>query len=204
MSVAPERIVRFNAGPLPVAGDLWIPEGAGALVVLADGTAGSRFHPRHRHVARLLNKRRIATLLADLTAVDDFVAATDWILQEPDTRTLALGYQGFGRGAGAALAAAALRAKAVGATVSAGGRLDAAADALADVLPPTLFIVGGNDAEGIRVAQAAVEVMPGTKQVLVIPGASALFEGKALDEMAGHARDWFLRHLVPAALSSAA
>jgi dienelactone hydrolase len=210
MSLVPERVVRFNAGSVPMAGDLWIPEGAQGLVVFADARPNGRFDPHDRHVARLLNKHKIATLLLDLVIAEEerpdsgvlverLAGATDWLAEQHDTKFLRLGHFGVGSGAGAALAAAALRARSVGAVVSASGRFDPAADALADVLAPTLLIVGANDPL-VSKNKAAFALLGGEKQLVVVPGAAAnLFDQpKALDQVATLARDWFLRYLVPA------
>jgi dienelactone hydrolase len=218
MSVVPERVVRFTAGSVPMAGDLWIPEGAQGLVVFADGRPNGRLDPHDRLLARLLNKHRIGTLLLDLlipeeqegdflgspprlgigVLVERLVGATDWLTKQPDTGLLRLGYFGAGSGAGAALAAAALRARSIAAVVSASGRPELGADALTDVLAPTLLVVGANDPHLAR-NKAAFALLGGEKQLVVVPGAANLLDDpRGLDRIATLARDWFLRYLVPA------
>jgi pimeloyl-ACP methyl ester carboxylesterase len=220
MSVDLERAVRIDTGGVALEGDLVIPEGALALVVFAHGSGSSRFSPRNRYVARLLNKRRLATLLVDLLTpaeeeqdalsgrlrfdinllADRLVGATDWASREPATQRLPLGYFGASTGAAAALVAAALRADRVGAVVSRGGRPDLADVALRDVRAPTLLIVGGNDPEVLELNRMALKLMSCVRQLAIVPGASHLFEEPgALDEVARLARDWFLRHLAHAA-----
>lgn len=71
--------------------------------------------------------------------------ATDWILEQAETRGLSIGYFGSSTGAAAALAAAAQRPDVIDAVVSRGGRPDLARQALRHVEAPTLLIVGGND-----------------------------------------------------------
>ena len=220
MSVDLERAVRIGIGGIALEGDLLIPEGALALVLFAHGSGSTRFSPRNRYVARLLNKRRLATLLVDLLTpaeeeqdaltgrlrfdinllADRLVGVTDWAGEEPDTRQLSLGYFGASTGAAAALVAAALRADRVGAVVSRGGRPDLADVALRDVRAPTLLIVGGNDPEVLELNRMALKMMSCVRELAIVPGASHLFEEPgALDEVARLARDWFLRHLVSAA-----
>jgi pimeloyl-ACP methyl ester carboxylesterase len=220
MSVDLERAVRIDTAGVALEGDLVIPEGALALVVFAHGSGSSRFSPRNRYVARLLNKRRLATLLVDLLTpaeeeqdalsgrlrfdinllADRLVGATDWASREPATQRLPLGYFGASTGAAAALVAAALRAERVGAVVSRGGRPDLADVALRDVRAPTLLIVGGNDPEVLELNRMALKLMSCVRQLAIVPGASHLFEEPgALDEVARLARDWFLRHLAHAA-----
>jgi putative phosphoribosyl transferase len=223
MSVDLERAVRIDTGGVALEGDLVIPEGAFALVLFAHGSGSSRFSPRNRHVARLLNKRRLATLLVDLLTAEEeerdatpgprygglrfdidllsdrLMGATDWAAREPATQRLPLGYFGASTGAAAALVAAALRADRVGAVVSRGGRPDLADVALRDVRAPTLLIVGGNDPQVLELNRMALKLMGCVRQLEIVPGASHLFEEPgALDEVARLARDWFLRHLAHA------
>jgi putative phosphoribosyl transferase len=83
--------------------------------------------------------------------------------------------------------------------VSRGGRPDLAGPALPFVRAPTLLIVGGNDFPVIEMNRAAFEQLRCEKQLVIVPGATHLFEEPgALDEVARLAREWFERHLVAA------
>jgi putative phosphoribosyl transferase len=127
------------------------------------------------------------------------VGATDWLTHQPDTRHLRIGYFGASTGAAAALVAAAERPDVVGAVVSRGGRPDLAGPALPRLRAPTLLIVGGNDVPVIELNRAAFEQLRSEKQLVIIPGATHLFEEPgALDQVARLAREWFERYLVPA------
>jgi putative phosphoribosyl transferase len=209
-----ERLVRVAAGPVMLEGDLSVPEGARGIVLFAHGSGSSRFSPRNRHVALLLNQAKLATLLLDLLTseeeavdlrtaqlrfdigllADRLVGVTDWLTQTPETRQLRIGYFGASTGAGAALVAAAQRPEAVGAVVSRGGRPDLAESALSRVRAPTLLIVGGNDVEVIALNRAALAQLSCEKQLVIVFGATHLFEEPgALDQVALLARDWFAR-----------
>ena len=84
----------------------------------------------------------------------------------------------------------------MGAIVSRGGRPDLAGPALAHVRAPTLLIVGGNDVQVIELNRAAFAQLNCEKQLVIIPGATHLFEEPgALDAVARLARDWFERYL---------
>jgi pimeloyl-ACP methyl ester carboxylesterase len=108
-----------------------------------------------------------------------------------------VGCFGASTGAAAALIAAAERPDRVRAVVSRGGRPDLAGDALRRVTAPTLLIVGGNDAEVLRLNRQALKTLPGEARLEVVPGATHLFEEPgALARVAALARDWFVRHLV--------
>ena len=211
-----EQLVRISAGPVTLEGNLNLPEGAGGIVLFAHGSGSSRHSPRNRYVAQLLNDAKLATLLADLLTPDEeaidmrtahlrfdigllagrLVAITDWLTEDPRTRELPVGYFGASTGAAAALVAAAERAEVVRAIVSRGGRPDLAGAALARVRAPTLLIVGGNDFQVIELNRAALAQLRVEKQLVIIPGATHLFEEPgALDAVARLARDWLERYL---------
>ena len=169
------ELVRIQAGAVTLEGDLQIPDQATGLVVFAHGSGSSRHSPRNRHVARMLNRANLATLLVDLLTPEEealdvrtahlrfdiglltgrLIGATDWLTQHPDTRHLRVGYFGASTGAGAALVAAAERSDVAGAVVSRGGRPDLAGPALARVRAPTLLIVGGYDLQVIQLNSVA-------------------------------------------------
>lgn len=214
-----ERLVRVAMGPVTLEGNLSLPEGAGGVVLFAHGSGSSRHSPRNRHVARLLNEAKLATLLVDLLTADEeaidlrtghlrfdigllaerLVGTTDWLTQHPDTRHLRVGYFGASTGASAALVAEVERPHVVDAVVSRGGRPDLAGPALAHVRAPTLLIVGGNDHAVIALNREALAQLRCEKRLVIVPGATHLFEEPgALDEVARLAREWFERHLMPA------
>jgi len=213
--VGVEREVRLPVEGVSLAGELAIPAPARAVVLFAHGSGSSRHSPRNRYVARVLRESGLATLLMDLlTAREEaedavtgrlrfdigllarrLVAATDWLHQEPATARLPVGYFGASTGAGAALAAAAERPE-VFAIVSRGGRPDMAGPALGQVKAPTLLIVGGADATVIEVNRWAAAQMHAECRVVIVPGATHLFEEPgALERVAELAARWFEDHL---------
>jgi dienelactone hydrolase len=216
---ADERLVRVAAGSASLEGNLVVPDGAGGLVLFAHGSGSSRHSSRNRFVAQELNRAGLATLLIDLLTVEEeavdmrtghlrfdivllaerLVGATDWLLQNADTRRLSIGYFGASTGAAAALVAGALRADIIRAIVSRGGRPDLAGSDLPQVRAPTLLIVGGDDHAVIRLNRAAYDQLRCEKQLVIVPGATHLFEEPGtLEEVARLARDWFTHHLAGA------
>jgi putative phosphoribosyl transferase len=219
-----EQLVRIPAGTVTLAGSLTLPEQAQAIVLFAHGSGSSRLSPRNRYVARLLNEAKLATLLVDLLTLHEevidartaqlrfdidllaerLVDATDWLMEFPDTKGLRIGYFGASTGAAAALAAAAIRPDVVNAVVSRGGRPDLAGAALTRVKAPTLLIVGENDGQVIELNRAALAELRCEKQLVIVPGATHLFEEPgALDVVAQLARDWFEQHLIAVAPATA-
>ena len=198
--------------PLRLTGDLWIPAGAGALVVFAHGSGSSRLSPRNTAVAAALNERGIATLLFDLLTHDEELDRTNvfdipllaerlidvvgWIDTQTELANLRLGLFGASTGAAAALVAAAKLGARVGAVVSRGGRPDLADMALYEVTAPTLLIVGGRDAGVIELNEQAYARLRSPKSLEIVPGATHLFpEPGAMEAVITLAGHWFKTYL---------
>jgi putative phosphoribosyl transferase len=206
--------VEIPSGPRRLGGILRLPPGAQGVVAFAHGSGSGRFSPRNQFVARALEEGGLATLLLDLLEEEEaedrekvfdiellaerLQSAADWLGRQPETSALRLGYFGASTGAGAALVAAARNPAAIGAVVSRGGRPDLARDRLSAVRAPTLLIVGGNDDVVIKLNEQALRLLRCPKELVVVPGATHLFEEPgALEEVACLARGWFVRYLVP-------
>lgn len=192
---------------------LGLPAGpAAGLVIFAHGSGSGRLSPRNRHVAEGLRAAGLATLLLDLlTEAEErdranvfdiallagrLLSATDWAAGQEALARLPVGYFGASTGAGAALVAAAEAGAAVGAVVSRGGRPDLAGAALERVVAPTLLIVGGEDPVVADLNRAALARLPGRKSLVIVPGATHLFEEPGtLDQVVALARAWFLDFL---------
>jgi len=120
------------------------------------------------------------------------LATARWAGEEALPRSAPLGYFGASAGAAAALSAAAQAPALVAAVVSRGGRPDLADRWLPRVTVPTLFIVGENDRDVLHLNEQAAAHMEAPRSLLVIPGASHLFEEPGtLREVARLAVTWF-------------
>ncbi len=214
-----EHEVAINFDNITLQGTLGIPKNATGIVLFAHGSGSSRRSPRNRYVAQVLQSQGIATLLFDLLTSEEealdlrtsklrfdigllsrrLIGATKWVTQQPTTRTLPIGYFGASTGAAAALVAAAKLPGLIAAVVSRGGRPDLAAEALDVVRAPVLLIVGGNDEIVITLnRQAHARLRCRLKQLVIIPGATHLFEEPGtLEQAASTAADWFVHHLTP-------
>ncbi len=206
--------VIIPVGSVNLEGHLVIPDHTDRMVIFAHGAGSSRFSPRNRYVANILNEQGMATLLVDLlTPKEDLAhvarfditlliqrlsAVTRWVLEQPVFRNFQLGYFGASTGAASALGAASLLPGQIRAVVSRGGRPDLAFRALPVVKAPVLLIVGSLDDEVLELNKTALDqlsVCP-AKEMVVVEGASHLFEepGK-LQEVAELAAGWFNRYL---------
>jgi putative phosphoribosyl transferase len=208
--------VSIDADKVTLEGTLALPKATGAIVLFAHGSGSSRHSRRNRYVAQVLQSHGIGTLLFDLLtgeeeSIDQFsgelrfniaflanrlVDATRWLKQRTDMAEVKLGYFGASTGAAAALVAAAELPDDIGAVVSRGGRPDLAGDALNSVRAPTLLIVGGDDEPVIGMNQEAMANLRCDKELVIVPGATHLFEEPGtLEEVARLAAQWFRHHL---------
>ena len=212
-----ERGIQLDVDGVQLEGTLALPDQVRGIVIFAHGSGSSRNSPRNRLVARLLQEQGMGTLLFDLlTAREEsvdrrtgelrfkipflarrLVGATELVMRNKKTRDLKIGYFGASTGAAAALLAGAELPDRVSAIVSRGGRPDLAGAALRSVTAPTLLIVGGNDTPVIAMnRQALAQLKSPEKKLVLVPGASHLFEEPgALEDVASLASEWFERYL---------
>ena len=206
-----ERSVHISAEGVRLEGNWVIPENALGLVLFAHGSGSSRLSPRNNYVAQVLRDGGIATLLFDLLTEEEdrvyatrfdigllserLALATRWTQRQPEAAGLPLGYFGASTGAAAALRAAAQFGDAIAAVVSRGGRPDLTGPAISRVTAPTLLIVGGLDDVVIGMNETAYAELRAEKQMVIVPGATHLFEEPGtLEEAASLALAWFQRH----------
>jgi putative phosphoribosyl transferase len=209
------REVSISAGGVFLKGNLVMPGAVRGVVLFAHGSGSSRHSPRNQFVARRLQDAGLATLLMDLLTLREeeedartarlrfdmgllgqrLIAALEWLADDPLSRALPVGCFGASSGAGGALVAAAERPESIKAVVSRGGRPDLAGDALPRVQAPTLLIVGSRDTAVIDMNRRALEQMRCMKELVIVPGASHLFEEPGtLEIVAELAAAWFTRY----------
>ena len=217
MAVA--QALRIDVADVVLDANVTLPEHARGVVVFAHGSGSSRRSPRNRYVAEELQAAGLGTVLADLFTEQEerldaltrelrfdisllaerVIALTDWVTGYDQAAGLPVGVFGASTGAAAALVAAAARPRPIRAVVSRGGRPDLAAEALGLVRAPILLIVGENDEAVIDINRRAMERTAAQTQLTIVPGATHLFqEPGTLEQVAGLAKDWFVRHLAAA------
>lgn len=211
MMTSHEHNVRITYGKLALEGILGLPPDPSGVIVFAHGSGSGQLSPRNNFVAHHLQQNGLATLLLDLLTPDEaedrrkvfdidlladrLLLAKAWLDEDPRTKKLGVGYFGASTGAGAALQAAARDPQNIQAIVSRGGRPDLAEAYLPSVTAPTLLMVGGWDEPVIEMNQSAYEILICEKRLIVVPGATHLFEEPGtLEQVAEHACKWFLRH----------
>ena len=210
-----QKSIEIPIDSVTLNGDIVFPEDPVGLVLFVHGSGSGRHSPRNRFVANILNQKRIATLLFDLLTLEEeefdsisgalrfnipllserLILVTDWVLKNQELSNLKLGYFGASTGAAAALMAASKENDKIDVIVSRGGRPDLAEGSLRKVRCPTLFIVGGRDDVVIDVNKEAMGKMICIKKLIIIPGATHLFEEEGkLEDVSHHASDWFLKY----------
>ncbi len=214
------REVWIDAGDAVIEGILTLPEDAKGIILFAHGSGSSRHSPRNQQVAKVLQAQGLGTLLFDLLSREEelidqqtaelrfdigllaarLIDVTGWVTQQTSTRGLPIGYFGASTGAAAALVAAAQLPDLVSAVVSRGGRPDLAAEALGQVHASVLLLVGALDEKVVRLnRQALRQLQCQNKQLVIVPGATHLFEEPGtLEQVAQAATAWFAQHLAPA------
>ena len=208
---SPQEIT-IRSGRVRLEGHLGIPLSPLGMVVFAHGSGSGRFSPRNNFVARFLQQGRVATLLIDFLTPDEaqdrrkvfdidlladrVLLAKAWLEQDDRTKGLGIGYFGASTGAGAALQAAARNPSSIQAVVSRGGRPDLAETYLPSVTAPTMLIIGGDDELVIEMNRAAYRRLACPKRLVIVPGATHLFEEPGtLEQVAEHALIWFQQHV---------
>ena len=194
-------------------GELVLPENALGIVVFSHGSGSSRFSPRNKMVAELIQQHGMGTLLFDLLTeqedriyenrfnidllVSRLIEATEWLMNTKETQKYPVAYCGASTGAASALRAAAYFEKKIKAVVSRGGRPDLALKALPMVTAPTLLIVGQLDVPVIQMNKQAFDQLHCIKEMKIIPGATHLFEepGKLI-EVAEMAISWYKEYFI--------
>ena len=191
-------------------GDLVLHKDAKGLVIFAHGSGSSRHSVRNKYVASVLRAHGLSTLLLDLLTEAEsewtdkrfdidllaqrLTLAESWVKQQDETKQLPIGYFGSSTGAAAALQSAAVLGDEIKAVVSRGGRPDLAREHLAKVTAPTLLLVGGYDDEVIELNEQAYALLNCEKEMIIIPGATHLFEeAGTLEQVAELAAQWFVK-----------
>src|SRR5687767_3417356 len=208
--------VTLTSGTVTLRGLLGVPRDARGVVLFAHGSGSGRLSSRNNSVARSLQDAKLATLLIDLLTEDEeridvgtghlrfdigflakrLEAATEWLAQSAEARTLKIGYFGASTGAAAALVAAAEMPDHAHAVVSRGGRPDLAGEHLPKVEAPTLLIVGSRDVPVIPLNEDAFAQLRCEKKLEIVPGASHLFEEPGtLEAVSRLASSWFSKYL---------
>lgn len=212
-----EQPIHINTHSVCLDGNLVIPKNAEGIVLFVHSNDRSCHYSHTQVIADNLNGSGIATLQFNfLTPNEEQIdlrsqqyrfnvhllskrlrKVTDWLTQQPLTQRLKIGYFGTNAGAAAAFIVAAEHPHQVQAIVTKGSCLDLTGTLLRRVQAPTLLIVGELDLPTICSNQDAFVQLQSEKQLVVVPGATHLFEEFGVLAKAIHlAKQWYQQHLV--------
>ncbi|WP_197522966.1 dienelactone hydrolase family protein [Actinokineospora pegani] len=176
--------------------DVWVPEGARAVVVVVPGATWTRHGPETQALIAALHGEGLATVVADVhphaeaerrfavtLLTDRLAAAVTWVREEMTVGPVGLLVEGIG--AGAALSVAA-QSPTVSAVVSVNGRPELARHPVEQVRSPVLMLVDGVDPAVAELNRTAAAAMAGRAGVRVVSGATG-------QEVAGEAAEWLAR-----------
>ncbi|MFB9802983.1 phosphoribosyltransferase, partial [Streptomonospora salina] len=110
-----------------------------------------------------------------------------WLRRSTEAAQGRVGVLGSQQGVPAALMAAAANPADIAAVVLDGGRLDSAAEALADVRAPVLALVQGSDSFVRELAEWSLGRLGGPGEIRHAPGAEGLIAGAAVWRQVGSA-----------------
>jgi putative phosphoribosyl transferase len=209
-----------------IEGNLVIPDNPIGIVLFAHGSGSSKNSKRNQLVSEKLNKKNIATLLFDLLSDEEqafdsqiekmtskipgvvlnkfnislltkrLSMATEWVVSNPHTEKLQLGYFASSTGGAAALMAA-CRYDIVS-IVTRSGRTDLVENQfLEQIVSPCLFVVGSREKSLIKISKGIMKKMRNSKEkkLNIIEGASHLFEEEGtMQEVAEIATLWITRN----------
>ncbi|MDJ0796054.1 MAG: dienelactone hydrolase family protein [Calothrix sp. MO_167.B12] len=212
-----ESTITIEVGRLQLIAELFIPDNVQSIIVFVDRSGCSREHICNYHLAQVLGKKGLATILIDLLTPEEeaidlrskhcsanirhlaerLIAVTDWLTQNPITHNLQIGYLGDGTGGGAALVAATERPLTVKAVVVRSGLIDLVSEVLDDVQAPTLLIVGGYDLPAIAMNEDTLtQISTQHKRLKIVPQASHHFaQPDAWQKAAQLTSQWFQHYL---------
>ncbi|MEF8782564.1 MAG: hypothetical protein V5A39_06070 [Haloarculaceae archaeon] len=179
------QTVRLTADGARLAGQLSVPRGSSALVVLVSGGCGLGRAERENRIVDLLRRQGIATLQIDLVAVDErpsravrldvdllsdrLAGILVWLGTDDRTASLTRGFCGVDTGAAAVLQTLSPSDVAGEAAVFLDGRVDLAACDLGAMALPALFVADTSHehlADITREGYSSLGTEPGDKNIL--------------------------------------
>ncbi|MGM0588440.1 MAG: alpha/beta hydrolase family protein [Bacteroidota bacterium] len=193
-------------------GTLSLPVQAKSIIIFTHGHGHNRFININDHIARHLNQAGFGTLLFDLIAADQsnydkvwndisllssrLMAVTLWLSSHSEYNDLKFAYFASGRGVPIAIKAATKLNTFIDAMVIADGHPEKVEPDYPQLNLPTFFIFGERESATEKLDHEKLKSMPGTKNMVIIPGTSGLFEepGK-LEVLTKYTLAWYQKYL---------
>ncbi|NJL78206.1 MAG: hypothetical protein HC836_03415 [Richelia sp. RM2_1_2] len=213
-----EKIVSIELDSTHLEAEIVLPRSCQGIVVFVHSSGIGRYSTRNRYLAHMLRQTAgLGTVQIDLLTPQEeaidlrsrhcssnvkllstrLIGAANWLINNPLTSDLKIGYFGEQTGGGAALLAAAENPDLVGAVVSCSGQTCLTSSVLSNLQTPTLLIVGENDLPTIATNQDTLKLIKTSeKELNIIQNASRQFkEPGAFEEIARLSSHWFEKYL---------
>lgn len=211
--------VKIMLEPFHLRGEFFDIQDPRGLVVFVHGSGSDYSSPRNRYLSTQLQEAGYSTLLFDLLTHEeagdrrntfDIVLLTQrlsqviqWISAHKKYRALPLVLFAASTGAAAALSVVPqFENKSQLSVICRGGRPDLATVDLRSIEVPVLLIVGGYDADVLKINQRAADDLPHS-ELLIVPQATHLFEeAGALEQVGALSVNWLTKTLIESPLAS--
>lgn len=200
--------VKLPVDGIYMEGTLTLPVKAESLIIFARGNGP--YSDGIQKIVKFLQRQGFGTLLYGLSndeprnpenldpdlLAERLIAITLWITSHSEYRSLEIAFLGSGVGAAAALKASGMLGSRSVAVVSCAGRTDLVKKDLKNIFSPVLLIAGEFDFHTIKINREAMKRLNSPKQLIIVPGASHLFEepGK-LDHVIDDINRWLQKYL---------
>ncbi|MBS1665067.1 MAG: alpha/beta hydrolase [Bacteroidetes bacterium] len=197
--------------------ELTIPARSGSIIIFSPEEGGITFGNRNRLVAHHLHKLGFGTLFPQLLTLEEskrygrrfdldlqtarLMTVTEYLREHDRLSRYTLAYFGTGISSAAVLQSAAYLPEYISAVVCRHARPDFVPNALSRITAPTLLIAAAQDRYTLRLNREALEDMTCERELIVIEGATQLFEGSAMTDVAELTGSWFSAHLQQTAVA---
>jgi predicted alpha/beta-hydrolase family hydrolase len=189
-----------------------LPPHTKAVVIFCHGTGSSRHSAASRYIANRLLEDQIGSLLFSLEYVEEdlfykgnsniagwserLVAVTHYVMENPESAHLPIGYLASGTGIAVAIMASIELKDIIRCIVCRRGDVEQAQEQLSQITAPALFVVGGKDEKLVALHHYSLPQLRCRYALEIIPGAgNLLVEEESLTETANLAVQWFIRFL---------
>jgi putative phosphoribosyl transferase len=221
ITYAPQRAVDQGSLNIQIRGaelngKLLAPPEAQMIVIFVQASGSCCQNPRNHYLAYCLHKFGLATLLVDLLTLPEqvmcsraeslhcdlttfsrrLIEVTDWLRRNPATTHFQIGYFGIHEGSNIACLAAASQPSIVDAIVVPSADLGVSELALPHIQSPTLLIIGEQDDARMAANHHAIEHLPASSRMVVIPRSGELFhDSSTLEFVSRLSSEWFKQHM---------
>lgn len=205
-----EKTMMFPLDDFFIEGRLVLPLKAKSMIIIvADWHPYS--NPEVDAIAQDLQLQGFATLVFDVLGASQsitqnkltleqvsrrIIAVTSWLHNHSEYCMYKLGYWALAKGSAPALVASVELGRIINAVVAVSGNINSVSNILPKVASPVLLVAAEYDFQTIKNNQDALHELNGSKQMVIIPGASRFFEEpEKKTQLRKYSIDWFRKYI---------